>query len=330
MTENDAVQSRPVLYSTFSSKAVKEQVLSNYDLGAAIECSLFRRGLNDTYLVSADDRRFALRLYRFRWRTREAVLGEVAALQHLSARGISVAAPIPRSDGALATHIDAPEGPRYAVLFQWVAGEEPSYTNVAHAQLYGRLAAQLHIAGDDLTPSGARAPLDFDYLLEKPFEALRPGFNSRPLLAVRFDALMDRLRIRVERAKAELQDWGFCHGDLHGGNAHCDNEHLTLYDFDCCGSGWRIYDLATYRWAARLRKVEDQAWKPFIEAYLKIRPTAVQSIRHVGLFVLLRHLWLQGYFAWNAVEGGAGFQNDQYFGDLVTFCERLESEHFAP
>jgi Ser/Thr protein kinase RdoA (MazF antagonist) len=320
------MQPGTVLYSTFSSEAVKQLILSRYDLGDSVDCTLFNRGLNDTYRVASQDRQFALRLYRSRWRTREAVVGEVAALLHIGGKGLPVAMPVARSDGELVTDVDAPEGRRWAVLFNWVNGGEPVYRNETHARLYGTLAAQLHIAGDDLPPTAARSPLDLIYLLERPLESLRPALKSHPLLAARFEAVIDRVRTRMEGAKNQLWDWGFCHGDLHCGNAKIDGPQLSLYDFDCCGPGWRLYDLATYRWAARLRQFEGGAWKPFKEAYLEVRPSVASTLELVPLFVILRHIWLQGYYVWNAVEGGGSFQTDGYFDHLVTFCEHLESE----
>ena len=323
------IQPEAVLYSTLAAEAVKRLVLPRYGFDESVGCTLFNRGLNDTYLVSAKERKFALRLYRFRWRTRAAVADELTALRHLSAKGIPLAAPVARSDGEYITQVDAPEGPRCAALFDWVPGEEPRYINEAHARLYGRLAAELHIASDDLRPGTGRVPLDLDYLLEKPLASLRPGLKSYPAAAGRFDALAKRVRTRLAIAQEHLLDTGFCHGDLHGGNAHLENGRLALYDFDCCGTGWRVYDLATYRWAARIRNVAEKAWKPYIEAYLQIRPAAANTIEHVPLFVLLRHIWLHGYHAWNSVEDGVAFQGGDYADRFVTFCEKLESEQLG-
>jgi Ser/Thr protein kinase RdoA (MazF antagonist) len=318
-----------VLYSTLAAATVKRLVLPHYGLDDSVECSFFNKGLNDTYLVCANARKFALRLYRARWRTRAAVTGEVAALVHISAKGIPAAAPLARTDGEFITQLEAPEGPRCAVLFEWVSGDEPRYINEDHARLYGRLAAQLHIASDDVPPGITRRPLDRDYLLENPLACLRPALKSNPNAAERFDALAKRVRTRLMIAQEHLWDWGFCHGDLHGGNAHLENGRLSLYDFDCCGPGWRVYDLATYRWAARIRNVAEQAWKPYIEAYLQIRPGAANTLEHVPLFVLLRHIWLHGYHAWNSVEDGASYRGSHYAETFVTFCEKLESEQLG-
>lgn len=319
------VQRGTILYSTFSSEAIQQLVLPHYEIGHSAECTLFNRGLNDTYQVRANGAQFALRLYRSRWRDREAITQELATLLHLRAKGIPLAAPIARSDGEFITQLAAPEGTRHAALFHWVHGEQPRYINPTHARLHGAVAARLHIAGDDLSSNRIRR-LDADFLLEQPVTQLRPAFARHPSSAARFEALVERTRRRLEQAREQLLDWGLCHGDMHFGNAHVEGDQLRLFDFDLCGPGWRIYDLATYRWAARLRNVEQRAWKPFIEAYQELRHVTAGELELVPLFVLLRHIWLQGYHAWDAVEAGSSYQTEPYFEQFVAFCERCESE----
>jgi Ser/Thr protein kinase RdoA (MazF antagonist) len=341
------MQPGAILYSTISAEAIRQMiVLPHYGYGRSVECTLFNAGQNDTYQVRAAASIFALRLYRT-GRSLEGITEELAALVQLRAKEVPVAAPIARLDGEFVTRIDAPEGARFAALFHWVGGEQPRYINAAHATLYGSVAARLHTAGDDLPggpidqpgePMGqlaetmgqpsnkARPPHDMGYLLERPAASLRTAIARYPSWAARFEALIERLQTRLERARERLTDWGFCHGDLHGGNAHVAGDQLHLFDFDFCGPGWRVYDLATYRWAARLRGVEDQAWKPFSEAYLQCRPAAAGDLELAPLFVILRQIWLQGYFASRTAQSGNGFQDERYFEQIVIFCERAESE----
>lgn len=317
--------SGPVIYSTFSGEAVKTLVLPHYGFGESAACVLFRRGLNDTYRVSANNDRLALRLYRHRWRTEVMIRDEIAALLHLKGAGFPVAAPLAREDGEWLTPVQAPEGLRWAVLFHWVSGSEP-YVAAPHATLYGEMVARMHTATDNMRPGVGRKALDADYLLNDPSARLRSLMKSRPPLASRFDALVDRTSTRLESARARLGDWGFCHGDLNGGNAHLDADRLVLFDFDCCGQGWRAYDIATYRWSVRARAVAEQAWTSFIEAYLRARPEARDILEYVPLFVVLRHIWLHGHYAWDAQETGTGYQSDKYLDELVSFLERVESE----
>jgi Ser/Thr protein kinase RdoA (MazF antagonist) len=321
-----------IVYSTFSSAAVKQLVLPHYEAGsdAGAGCTLFWRGLNDTYRVSANGRHYALRIYRAGWRTPSQVQGELRALLFLREANVPVAAPIARSDGVLSTELEAPEGARVAVLFDWIDGKTPRYNNATHAALYGTWAAQAHNATDTMCIDSHRSPLDMSYLLDTPLTYLRQGMTKRPWLEPRFEAVIAKLRARMASTEGRLGDWGFCHGDLHCGNALVRGDHMAAFDFDCCGPGWRVFDLATFRWAARLRGKEEDAWGPFIKAYLEGRPSAAADLAQVPLFVVLRHLWLMGLFVENAEEKGGGFQDDEFFENVVTFCEGVNLEASAP
>lgn len=319
------LQQHATVYSTFASDWLRTELLPAYELEGVEECSLFQRGTNDTYRIGAAGGTYALRVYRSRWRTRQAVEDELATLQRLLELGVPVAGPIARRDGVSITLLEAPEGPRCAVLFSWADGLEPQYRNTSHAQQYGRSAARLHNAAEALVASSARPKLDLDYLLNHPLAQLRTVLRSRPAAEAYLEGLADRLRKRIDAAGDLLGTWGFCHGDLHGGNARIRGDHLTLFDFDCCGSGWHLFDLATYRWAARIRELEAPAWESFSGTYLQLRPQAEASLQLVPTFVILRHLWLMGLRVGDAAECGASFVTDDFIDNLIQFCMQLEA-----
>ena len=51
---------------------------------------------------------------------------------------------------------------------------------------------------------------------------------------------------------ATADDVGLIHADLHLGNAVFEGDHVKLIDFDDCGTGPRLYDLAVALWELRL------------------------------------------------------------------------------
>jgi Ser/Thr protein kinase RdoA (MazF antagonist) len=96
-----------------------------------------------------------------------------------------------------------------------------------------------------------------EHLLEQPLQSIRP------LLARRRDdweylvTLAEKLRLHMYALPLESLETGFCHGDLHGGNAHRDRaQTLTFFGFDACGMGWRVYDIAVFRWSAPVTSTE--------------------------------------------------------------------------
>src|SRR5207302_10746358 len=92
------------------------------------------------------------------------------------------AAPLPRRNGGWLTEVDAPEGPRLAVLFVHAAGDEwvPRHEREAHAAAYGEAAARLHNACDDFASDQPRFALDLVHLLDRPLATFEPFLRDRP------------------------------------------------------------------------------------------------------------------------------------------------------
>src|SRR5438128_4767048 len=84
--------------------------------------------------------------------------------------------PLPRRDGGWLTEVDAPAGPRLAVLFVHAPGDEwvPPHELEAHAAAYGEAAARLHNACDDFTSDQPRFALDLVRLLDRPLATFEP------------------------------------------------------------------------------------------------------------------------------------------------------------
>jgi Ser/Thr protein kinase RdoA (MazF antagonist) len=112
----------------------------------------------------------------------------------------------------------------------------------------------------------------------------RADFNAIEKLVYRIYEKFDALPLsKLER--------GFCHGDFHRGNGHIDDDGtITFFDFDCCGIGWRAYDIAVFRWGARLIKKEQELWQPFISGYKDNRVINEFDENASKLFIGLRHI----------------------------------------
>jgi hypothetical protein len=50
-----------------------ETVLNDYSIGTSRSCQIYKRGLNDTYLVTTEQEKYILRVYRCGWRTKEEI-----------------------------------------------------------------------------------------------------------------------------------------------------------------------------------------------------------------------------------------------------------------
>jgi Ser/Thr protein kinase RdoA (MazF antagonist) len=331
----DPLPAFPTSYSTLAGRALGGWLAASYGhlFEAPPSVRLYRRGLNDTYMVDADAdggrRRFVLRVYRSAWRSASEVAYELDAISHLRRAGVPVAAPIERRDGRLAETLDAPEGPRQAVLFEHAPGRLPARDEADYAR-YGRAAAALHDAAAGFASPHARFRLDLRHLLAQPLDAIRPFLADRPQAdRDRLARVADRLRGLVERAAPDLEA-SFCHGDLNGGNAHLDADEggpVTFFDFDCCGEGWRAYDVAVFRYGMELRREAEPLWRAFLEGYRSRRALSEAELAAVPALVAVRDIWLRGLQAGKADDSGDDYLNERYWTGFLDGLEAWCRKH---
>lgn len=320
----------PVTRSTLSAKALFEEVLPDYDIGIPTECKFLNLGLNDTYIIkTTTDRNYIFRIYRLGWRTLSEILYELDVLAHLSRKHVPVSTPLPDKNGRFTRTLPAPEGTRHAVLFTYAPGKEPSFEE-AHAIHYGKAVANIHSAMHGFMSDHARFSLDLDYLIETPLKAIAPFLAHRTEDLDYLKKLGDTVHQQLALLPIEALDKGFCHGDIHSWNANMTNDGVvTFFDFDCCGPGWRAYDLAVFRWSARHYGREHERWEPFLKGYQAERNLKDLDVNAVPLFIGIRHLWLMGVHAANADDLGFGWVKDSYFERGFKFLRDWEGDYLT-
>lgn len=322
----------PVTHSILSVKALASYILSKYDIEPPLECKLLGQGLNDTFLVTTRVNKYILRAYRTGWRSLEDIRYELELLDYLKKQGIPVSIPIAQSDDNFVEEVFAPEGTRYIVLFSYAPGKAIAYEadEENKSYLYGKAVATIHAATDTFQSTHERFAIDLEHLLDKPLRVIQP------LLTHRLDdwnyliGFVEKLRRHVQNLSSERLETGFCHGDFHGGNVHVDEDKVhTFFDFDCCGLGWRAYDVAVFRWMARLDGKEKERWTPFLSGYREVRSLDETDLEAVPCFVAIRHVWLTGLHTGNGHDWGFNWMNDEYFDRTFKFFREWEAESFV-
>lgn len=126
--------------------------------------------------------------------------------------------------------------------------------------------------------------------------------------------------------------YGFCHGDHHGGNVHRDaNGKLVLFDFDCYGYGWRAYDLAvilwqlthSFGWSRAGRGKIDRRWNGFLNGYGDIRHLKKAELMATELFVPVRQIWWLGLHTYmRSREVWGGTLDDGFFDGHLGYVRK--------
>ena len=299
-------------YSTISSKELMEKVIPDYCVEKPLNCVFWERGVNDVYQLRCANRRYSLRVYRHGIHSRDEVDFEVDALNHLHNNGVAVAYPIARKSGGYITEIMASEGIRYVLITAFAEGSVPDYDSLDAFRLTGKSLAELHNGSDTFETPHKRDIIDMDLFINDRFKSIEPHIMHRPDDLAQLQLYLENACSAVQRVGSDNMDFGFCHGDVHGGNAHLHEGVLTHFDFEECGFGYRVFDLATFKWSTVLQDAAPDKWLTFVEGYESVRKIKTADLELLDTFVVLRHIWLIAFHMRNADDFGGELLDDKY------------------
>lgn len=316
----------PVTQSIIAPHYLISYVIPQYPVGKVKSCILTSHGFNDSYQVEAENGRYTLRIYRYgRRASAEDIHYELELLRYVRSQDASVAAPVLRADGAWLSAIDAPEGKRYAGLFEQAKGV-PLLLQDDHLRAYGRAVAEFHKATGEFHYRYQRPAMTLHKLIDKPLAQLSVLIRHRPDDYQFLQRLANRASRYLQVMQGQLEE-GICHHDLHGGNAVIDADgNVTLVDFDECGRGWRAYDVAVVLWAERYHTASTTLYPAFMEGYRTRRRLSTADLRAVPYFVIARHFWWMGTQITHAGWFGSAALTDAFWTQAIEFLKTWENE----
>jgi Ser/Thr protein kinase RdoA (MazF antagonist) len=279
-----------------------------------------------------DGTRAALRLHRVGYQTVAAIRSELWWMQALAQAGLSVPLPIPTQNGDL-VHVSS--SGRVATVIGWVSGEPlgaygaalegGAQDKRARFHAIGALVARMHNITDTLTLPDhfQRHSWDAEGLLgDKPFWG---RFWENPSLEAGERSLIGKARNKARQALADFRDrggdFGLIHADVLRENVLFSGETVSIIDFDDCGFGFRLYDLATL--ASQNESEPDYAalMQAAITGYRSERPLSDADAALLPMFLMLRRFASAG---WVISRAAAGDPLQRLYAErAVTAAERF-------
>lgn len=294
-----------------------DDVLAAYDLGPAPVVVLHTISENLTYRVEdpSSGRRWALRLHRPGYHGAAEIAAELAWVEALRAEGVVSTPPVVRNRaGSALTTVRSGPAARHGVLFAWVEGTAPEPGDdaalVSSFGVLGDMAGRLHgHARRWPRPVGFRR---FSWSWQTTLGpagrwgswragvAAALGAEARPVLAA-LEPAAEAIERRLAAYGEGTDRAGLIHADMRLANlligppAPGGGGVIHLLDFDDCGFGWFLYDLA-----AALSFIEHSPVLPglvgaWLDAYQAHRRLDPSDRGMVPTLVLLRRLLLVGW-----------------------------------
>jgi Ser/Thr protein kinase RdoA (MazF antagonist) len=299
-------------------RRVAVRALDAYPL-AEPRLTFVAHGENTTFQVIArvdggTVERFLLRVHRPMRHGRfidsgAAIAAELRWLTALRAQtDLSVPEPLRTRDGDLTTTASAPgvRRPRVCSVLRWMDGRRYAGSpRPVYLHRLGGAMARLHNHADKWPrPEGfVRIQWDWETFFGDTMQY--GGINAAQVWDLLPDDLrsrFDRVAVAARQAMTQLGDGpdavGLIHADLHLDNALFAGDDVKLIDFDDCGIGYRMYDVAVALWELRHRADYEAFRTALIDGYTAQRPLPKDHIDFLDTFIAVREvafgLWFVG------------------------------------
>jgi Ser/Thr protein kinase RdoA (MazF antagonist) len=267
--------------------------LADYPLEVA-RLRLLLHAYNTTFRVdTTDGRRFALRLNTGSRKTAEGLRAEMSWLAALARdTDLSIPEPVCTTDGRLFAEVHPPAFGRSlpVAVFAWLPGPDlEDGARPEHLVVAGRTMAALHAHAERWTlPAGAVLPTLDTILLDIPDHLHDPHPELTPAREQVVHAAFDHISNVLLDLPAD-QPRHVLHADMHLGNMKWHRGRLSVFDFDDCGIGTPLQDLAISSYYLRPQRALEQA---MAQGYASVRPLPTCTSEQYEAIVAARSLVL--------------------------------------
>ncbi len=299
------------------------------------ELSLICRSENATFLLKTAGRRYALRLHRENYHQKEDIASELLWLDALRESGIEVPEAVSDAQGEQVQTLQTEDGDiRHVVIFHWMEGEMPT-TNVDPIafRALGDVTARLHQHSRQWQRPASFRRIIWDHQTMVGDNGHWGRWQDAPRLDNRDHPVISQALAKMRQRLAEYGQqparYGLIHADLRLTNLLHHQGQTRIIDFDDCGFGWYMHDLAA---AISFFEHHPRAAE-WIDNWL----TGYEKNAHVGDddlailpdLLMQRRLQLSAWMGSHANTDMARGLEQQWSADTVRLCHRyLETDRW--
>jgi len=292
------------------TKQQVECVLEQYDFAAPPKVSYLTASENQIYLIEDhhSSKRYVIRINsgRLAYHNAEQIHSEMMWLDALGAdTDIIVPKVLAAKDGSWVQELSIPgkDKPSYAVVYSFLDGVEPPEEELLEGfEQLGTISAQMHShAKRWVPPSGFTRPT---WTSEAILNDQLTWGNWRDGVNIDAQALnvLQRVEVvihgRLDDADVSSKNYGLIHADLRLANLLIHGETTAIIDFDDCGFGWYLFDLAGALSFLEDREDVTDLINSWIRGYQQVAEVPADAEVMIPTLIMLRRIQLIGWLGY--------------------------------
>lgn len=283
---------------------VAEKALDKWDLPESATLKLLSLSENATYRIDVPDSSpLILRVHRTNYHSKEGIQTELDWMRALqqeafiqtpqSIRGIN-------GDEIQEIVSESLNESRFVTLFHFIDGEEPDESDLIEPfKKLGEVTGKMHKHARSWTLPNYFDRLVWDYdgcIGNTPnWGNWRNGPGLKPEDVGVLEEVSARIKQRLEAFGSSPDRFGLIHSDIRLANLLICDGDTRVIDFDDCGLGWFLYDLASAVSFIETNPGLDQMIEAWVEGYRRSASLSEEEEREIPTFIMMRRLTL---FAW--------------------------------
>lgn len=316
---------------------VASTALEKYGLEKSSEAKLIVLSENATYMVKNKEtgkKDGVMRVSRPGYHTLSELNSEMTWLRQINDyTPLIVANPIPGLNGENVQQVKGPDGNIYfCVICDFLSGESPDENNeeqmVKQFKYLGQTTAYLHRQTEiwNGTKKLDRIDWTFDNIIGETAKwgdwRTFPGMKAEEQAYL--EIIVQIIQKRLNRYGKTENNYGLIHADLRLSNLLIEGDQIKVIDFDDCGFGWHLHDLASALSFIETKQIVPKLVNAWLSGYKSVLPFTDTDFEEIDTFIMMRRLQLTAWLSSHQQSGPAAELSKGWMEGTMELAERYK------
>ncbi len=284
--------------------------LTKFGIEETDSVKLLQFSENATYLVYnklTKEKDGVLRISRPGYHTLEELESEMSWLKQINDyTPLIVARPLLGANNKNIQIINGDDGKEYyCVLCEFLEGEAPDEDNetaaVKQFEFLGETTAYLHRQTQIWNGTKRLKRIDWTYDNMIGNTPVWGSWKDAEDLTPEIKQILERtsavIKKRLTRYGKNENNYGLIHSDLRLSNILIEGEQIKVIDFDDCGFGWHLHDMASALSFIETKNIVPKLVNSWLKGYKKVLPFTDTDFEEIDTFIMQRRMQLMAWLA---------------------------------